>query len=67
MLVLLRKLMFWLLTNVSLPYFLECDPQQEFCCKDGEGIDFDWKCDGENDCMDGEDEAQCSNSEVLAY
>jgi len=45
----------------------KCDPQQEFCCKDGEGIEFDWKCDGENDCMDGEDEAQCGNSEVLAY
>ena len=44
-----------------------CDPQEYFICANGECIDIDWKCDGENDCNDGDDETQCSNSELLVY
>ena len=46
---------------------LECDPIEEFTCGNGECIAIVLKCDGENDCNDGDDEIQCSNSDLLVY
>ena len=36
----------------------ECS-SDEFTCDNGNCIDQEWKCDGENDCMDGTDEKDC--------
>merc|ERR1711944_397182 len=39
----------------------ECD-EEEFTCGNGECIDLEWKCDGENDCYGDEDEELCNDS-----
>merc|ERR1712080_352173 len=45
----------------------KCDEEEfgsgEWKCRNGECIDFEWICDGENDCYDGEDEEHCNDSE----
>ncbi|XP_030634587.1 membrane frizzled-related protein [Chanos chanos] len=38
-----------------------CSPTQ-FACGSGECVNQDWLCDGWNDCADGADEHDCSNS-----
>ncbi|KAL7848965.1 hypothetical protein SRHO_G00205880 [Serrasalmus rhombeus] len=38
-----------------------CSPEQ-FTCTTGECLHHDWLCDGWNDCADGTDEQNCSNS-----
>ncbi|KAL7831975.1 hypothetical protein AOLI_G00295230 [Acnodon oligacanthus] len=38
-----------------------CSPEQ-FACTTGECLHHDWLCDGWNDCADGADEQNCSNS-----
>lgn len=45
----------------------ECDSEGEFTCANGECIDIDWKCDGENDCDDGDDEKLCKDSDFVIY
>ena len=32
----------------------------QFTCDNGDTIPADWECDGEEDCIDGSDEANCS-------
>jgi len=44
----------------------ECE-EDEFKCGNGMCIDIDWKCDGDQDCVDAEDEIQCSNSDLNVY
>ena len=44
----------------------ECG-EDEFKCGNGMCIDIDWKCDGDQDCVDAEDEIQCSNSDLNVY
>ena len=44
-----------------------CDPEDEFTCGNGVCIDIGWKCDGDQDCVDAEDELQCSNSDLNVY
>ena len=53
-----------LLTTIS--GILECD-EDEFKCGNGMCIDIDWKCDGDQDCVDAEDEIQCNNSDLNVY
>ena len=38
-----------------------CDNATEFRCSDGECIEKKWRCDGENDCANGDDELDCPN------
>ncbi|XP_036419032.1 membrane frizzled-related protein [Colossoma macropomum] len=38
-----------------------CSPEQ-FACATGQCLHHDWLCDGWNDCADGADEQNCSNS-----
>jgi hypothetical protein len=35
------------------------DDDDDFICDDGEAIPAEWECDGETDCANGEDEANC--------
>jgi hypothetical protein len=45
--------------------FMACDEAQpHFTCQDGEEIPLDWACDGEPDCEDGSDEANCTDSDL---
>jgi hypothetical protein len=37
--------------------------EHEFQCTDGSCISLTWKCDLEQDCMDGSDEVNCSESD----
>ena len=53
-----------ILTTIS--GVLECD-EDEFKCGNGMCIDIDWMCDGDQDCVDAEDEIQCSNSDLNVY
>ena len=46
---------FFLFSHVIFAYILD----RPFPCKDGEKIDSDWVCDGEDDCSEGEDEQFC--------
>ena len=43
----------------ALPFVL-VEACAEFTCNDGECIYNGWLCDGDNDCSDGEDEANCT-------
>ena len=38
----------------------DCKPKDWFRCNDGVCIAKVWKCDGEKDCLDGEDEENCT-------
>ena len=40
--------------------FVVVEACEEFTCNDGECIYNRWLCDGDNDCSDGEDEANCT-------
>ena len=42
-----------------------CNPRSQFTCSNGECINKDWKCDGQNDCSDSSDENDCSSEYVL--
>lgn len=37
----------------------ECDPEHSFKCKDDRCIPSSWRCDGDIDCQDEEDERNC--------
>ena len=37
-----------------------CPPDEWFKCTDGHCVTIQWKCDGEQDCMDGSDEKYCA-------
>ena len=46
-------------------YFLECDSNNDYTCGNGECIDSEFRCDGENDCHDGSDEFNCDDLELM--
>ncbi|XP_047417515.1 low-density lipoprotein receptor-related protein 8 isoform X9 [Sciurus carolinensis] len=37
-----------------------CSPTAQFACRSGECIHLGWRCDGDRDCKDKSDEADCS-------
>ena len=39
-----------------------CPPDEWFKCTDGHCVTIQWKCDGEQDCMDGSDEFNCTKN-----
>ena len=42
----------------NVPFSVTCK-NSEFQCKNDDCINVEWLCDGEPDCVDGEDEEQC--------
>ena len=44
---------------VPSKYNLATCPSKSFTCGDGKCIMPGWRCDGENDCIDGMDERNC--------
>ena len=52
-----------LLRNTEIP---EC-PYNQFLCQDGWCIDYEMKCDGNNDCYYHDDEDYCGKLFVALY
>lgn len=44
---------------------LQACPFESFQCNDGLCIDGSWVCDSDNDCSDGTDEINCTNSAMV--
>ena len=43
---------------------LQCDPEQNFTCWNGDCISLDKRCDETKDCKDGSDENECTYIKV---
>lgn len=46
------------ISSLSLSVVSDCD-EDEMNCGNGDCIKLVWKCDGEEDCSNGEDEREC--------
>ena len=54
-----------ILNNISnITYFEGCDAD-EFTCISGDCISSSYKCDGDEDCSDGDDEEGCPGNLIL--
>ena len=61
---------YYLQACVNHSYFFaiaESCTSEEFTCTDGKCILRGWRCDGENDCLDGTDEKNCGKSHILVF
>lgn len=49
--------------NCSLEGRVECR-STEYLCSDGQCINLDWRCDGDDDCEDKSDETDCRKKNI---
>jgi hypothetical protein len=52
--------------NCSLEGRVECR-STEYLCSDGQCINLDWRCDGDEDCDDKSDETNCRKNFFHTY
>jgi len=52
--------------NYSLEGRVECR-STEYLCTDGQCINLDWRCDGDEDCDDKSDETNCRKKQFLLF
>ena len=45
--------------SVNLNFHVKVEQPGRFCCSDGVCVSSDWRCDGDRDCTDADDEEDC--------